>query len=136
MIFIIIYIYSYVYLCIYTPSYQHFKAFTVSKFDSETTFQRQFKVHSLKAIQHVSSGIHVYIYIYTISNQHFKAFTVSTVATSTGLCATCTHQETHISFCNWLALAQIPATYLSPCMECLNVSNTETKYTHAYLLDL
>ena len=63
MIFMIIYIYSYVYLCIYTPSYQHFKAFAVSKFDSETTFQRQFKVHSLKAIQHVSSGIHVYIYI-------------------------------------------------------------------------
>ena len=51
-------------VCIYIPSYQHFKAFAVSKFDSETTFQRQFKVHSLKAIQHVSSGIHVYIYIY------------------------------------------------------------------------
>ena len=96
MIFMIIYIYLYVYLCIYTPSYQHFKAFAVSKFDSETTFQREFKIHSLKAIQHVSSGIHVY----TISNQHFKAFTVSTVATSTGLCATCTRQETHISFCN------------------------------------
>ena len=64
MIFMIIYIYSYVYLCIYTPSYQHFKAFAVSKFDSETTFQRQFKVHSLKAIQHVSLGIHVYIHIY------------------------------------------------------------------------
>ena len=41
----------------------------------------------------------VYMYIYTISNQHFKAFTVSTVATSTGLCATCTCQETRISFC-------------------------------------
>ena len=63
MIFIIIYIYSYVYLCIYTPSYQHFKAFAVSKFDSETTFQQEFKVPSLKAIQHVSLGIHVYIYI-------------------------------------------------------------------------
>ena len=37
--------------------------------------------------------MYIYIYIYTISNQHFKAFTVSTVATSTGLCATC------ISFC-------------------------------------
>ena len=98
MIFMIIYIYSHVYLCIYTPSYQHFKAFAVSKFDSETTFQRQFKVHSLKAIQHVSSGIHVYIY--TISNQHFKAFTVSTVATSTGLCASCTRQDTRISFSN------------------------------------
>ena len=41
----------------------------------------------------------IYIYIHTISNQHFKAFTVSTVATSTGLCATCTCQETRISFC-------------------------------------
>jgi len=41
MIFMIIYIYSYVYLCIYTPSYQHFKAFAVSKFDSETTFLYQ-----------------------------------------------------------------------------------------------
>ena len=81
----------------YTPSYQHFKAFAVSKFDSETTFQRELKVHSLQAIQHVSSGIHVYIY--TISNQHFKAFTVSTVTTSTGLCATCTRQETRMSFC-------------------------------------
>ena len=41
----------------------------------------------------------VYIYIYTISNQHFKAFTVSTVTMSTGLCATCTRQETRMSFC-------------------------------------
>ena len=41
----------------------------------------------------------IYIYIYTISNQHFKAFTVSTVTTSTGLCATCTRQETRMSFC-------------------------------------
>ena len=45
-------------------------------------------------------------------------------------------------FLFWLALAQVswrggvPTTNLSPCMECLNVSNTETKYTHAYLLDL
>ena len=109
------------------------------------------------------------IYVYTISNQHFKAFTVSTVATSTGLCATCTCQETRISFCvltctrasfpvrenspscgysgqktlqkrlskqaSFLA-GGVPATNLSPCMKCLNVSNTETKYTHAYLLDL
>ena len=109
--------------------------------------------------------MYIYIYIYTISNQHFNAFTVSTVATSTGLCATC------ISFCvltctcasfpvrenspscgfsgqktvqkrlskqaSFLAGGGwVPATNLSPCMECLNVSNTETKYTHAYLLDL
>jgi len=47
MIFIIIYIYSYVYLCIYTPSYQHFKAFPVSKFNSETSFLYQlFKENS------------------------------------------------------------------------------------------
>ena len=46
-------------------------------------------------------------------------------------------------FVFWLALTQVswqgggvPTTNLSPCMECLNVSNTETKYTHAYLLDL
>jgi len=84
----------------------------------------------------------IYIYIYTISNQHFKAFTVSTVTTSTGLCATCTRQETRMSFCvltctraSFLA-GGVPTTNLSPCMECLNVSNTETKYTHAYLLDL
>ena len=43
--------------------------------------------------------MYIYIYIYTISNQHFKAFTVSTVTTSTGLCATCTRQETRMSFC-------------------------------------
>jgi len=82
------------------------------------------------------------IYIYTISNQHFKAFTVSTVTTSTGLCATCTRQETRMSFCVLTCtrasflVGGVPTTNLSPCMECLNVSNTETKYTHAYLLDL
>ena len=42
MIFIIIYIQSYLYLFIYTPSYQHFKAFPVSKFNSETSFLYQF----------------------------------------------------------------------------------------------
>ena len=41
MIFMIIYIYSYVYLCIYTPSYEHFKAFAVSRSDYETTFLYQ-----------------------------------------------------------------------------------------------
>ena len=41
MIFIIIYIYSYLYLFIYTPSYPHFKAFPVSKFNSETSFLYQ-----------------------------------------------------------------------------------------------
>ena len=69
----IFYIYSYVYLCIYTPSYQHFKAFAVSKFDSETTFQQEFKVPSLKAIQHVSLGIHVYTRLGTTSSRVRKA---------------------------------------------------------------
>jgi len=41
MIFIIIYIYSNLNLCIYTPSYPHFKAFPVSKFNSETSFLYQ-----------------------------------------------------------------------------------------------
>ena len=149
MIFMIIYIYSYVYLCIYTPSYQHFKAFAVSKFDSESTFLYQLFNKNLKFTVYkpfnmfLQVYMYVYIYIYTISNQHFKAFTVSTVTTSTGLCATCTRQETRMSFCvltctraSFLEGGGVPTTILSPCMECLNVSNTETKYTHAYLLDL
>ena len=38
---------SYLYLCIYTPSYPHFKAFPVSKFNSETSFLYQlFKENS------------------------------------------------------------------------------------------
>jgi len=42
-----IFIPIYVYLCIYTPSYQHFKAFPVSKFNSETSFLYQlFKENS------------------------------------------------------------------------------------------
>ena len=46
MIFIIFYIYSYLYLCIYTPSYPHFKAFPASKLNSETSFLSQlFKVN-------------------------------------------------------------------------------------------
>ena len=53
----------------------------------------QFKSHSTCFFRYTC------IYIYTISNKHFKAFTVSTVATSTGLCATCTCQETCTSFC-------------------------------------
>ena len=47
MIFIIIYIYMNLYLCIYTPLYPHFKAFPVSKFNSETSFLYQlFKENS------------------------------------------------------------------------------------------
>ena len=45
----------YAFIIYNTPSYEHL---------SVSTLQQEFKVHSLKAIQHVSSGIHVYIYIY------------------------------------------------------------------------
>ena len=56
----------------------------------------QFTSHSTCFFRYTC--IYIYVYIYTISNQHFKAFTVSTVTTSTGLCATCTRQETRMSF--------------------------------------
>ena len=47
IVFIINYSYSYIYLCIYTPSYQHFKAFPVSNINSETSFVYQlFKENS------------------------------------------------------------------------------------------
>ena len=58
----------------------------------------QFKSHSTCFFRYTCIYIYIHIYIYTISNQHCKAFTVSTVATSTGLCATCTRQETRMSF--------------------------------------
>ena len=95
MIFIINYIQSYVYLCIYTPSYQHFKAFPVSKFNSEISFLYQlFKQDSkfivIKVIQGYLSAfydvfvfIFIYTYIYTPSNQHFKAFPVSKINSET-----------------------------------------------------
>ena len=93
--FVIIYIQSYVYLCIYTPSYQHFKAFPDSKFNSEISFLYQlFKEDSkfivIKVIQGYLSAfydvfvfIFIYTYIYTPSNQHFKAFPVSKINSET-----------------------------------------------------
>ena len=73
MIFIIIYIYSCLYLCIYTPSYPHFKAFPVSKFNSETSFLSQlFKENSnvivvkpCKLINEAIFLIFIIIYIYS-----------------------------------------------------------------------
>ena len=74
-----LYIYSYVYLCICTPSYQHFKAFSVSKFNSETSFLCQlFKENSnlivLKPCKLINVDffgfsllfifIHIYIYAF------------------------------------------------------------------------
>ena len=73
MIFIIIYIYSYVYLCMYTPSYQHFKAFSVSNFNSEISFLYQlFKENSncivkksCKVIRLIFMMSLFFIFIYT-----------------------------------------------------------------------
>ena len=82
MIFIIIYIYSYLYLCIYTPSYPHFKAFPVSKFNSETSFLYQlFKENSTFIVSKPSKLIneaifwfsllfifvHIFIYAFLVS---------------------------------------------------------------------
>ena len=84
MIFIIIYIYMNLYLCIYTPLYPHFKAFPVSKFNSETnfsisTFQGEFKYHSFKAMQAnkwsyflIFIIIYVYSYLYLCIYTFFK----------------------------------------------------------------
>jgi hypothetical protein len=83
MIFIVIYIYSYVYLCIYTPSYQLFKAFSVSKFNSEISFLYQlFKENSNFIVKKLCKVIcllfmmslffiFIYTYIYTPSTQVF-----------------------------------------------------------------
>ena len=81
MIFNIIYIYSHVYLCIYTPSYQYFKAFPVSNFNSETSFLYQlFKENSnfilVKPCKVISlsifSSVHsIIIYEYICIFMHF-----------------------------------------------------------------
>ena len=100
MIFIIIYIYLNLYLCIYTPSYQHFKAFPVSKFNSETSFlyqlfneninynrsklersltakvdRQKLKIHFFFSFNFFLNFYFIYLfmyfYVYTPSNQHF-----------------------------------------------------------------
>ena len=98
MIFIIIYIYSSVYLCmyIYTPSFQHFKAFSVSNFNSEISFLYQLFYENSNFIVKKSCKViclilwclcflYLFIrtYIYTTSNQHFKAFPVSKINSET-----------------------------------------------------
>ena len=65
MIFIIIYICSYVYLCIYTPLYQHFKAFfCVSKFNSETSFLYQLFKENSNFIVLKLGKMFIYVYMY------------------------------------------------------------------------
>jgi len=66
MIFIILYIYSYVYLCIYSPSYEHFKAFPLSKFNSETSFLYQlFKENSNFIVKKPCKVIYLSIFYYS-----------------------------------------------------------------------
>ena len=75
------------YLCIYTPSYQHFKAFPLSKFNTSFLYQlfkensnvivkKPCKVICLSAYDVFVFYIYLYIHIYTPSNQHSKAFSV------------------------------------------------------------
>ena len=88
---VFIFLFSYTY--IYTPSNQHFKAFLVSKFNSETSFLYQlFKENSNFIVTEPCKVIgesifYVFLYylylfdlylcIYTPSYPHFKAFPVS-----------------------------------------------------------
>jgi len=81
--FSFLYIYSYVYLCIYTPSYRHFKAFPVSKFNSETSFLYQlFKENSnfivLKPCKVIYKSIfydfHSYLYLFICLFMHLYTF--------------------------------------------------------------
>ena len=85
MMFIIIHIYLYVYLCIYTPLYPHFKAFPVSKFNSETSFLYQlfkafgeFKYHRFKARQankwSYFFDFHYYLYLVICLFMHLHNF--------------------------------------------------------------
>ena len=56
---------SFVYTCIYTISNQHFKAFTVSKFYSETTFLYQlFKANSNFIVESHATCSFMYVYLY------------------------------------------------------------------------
>ena len=62
MIFIILYIY----LCIYSPSYEHFKAFPLSKFNSETSFLYQlFKENSNFIVKKPCKVIYLSIFYYS-----------------------------------------------------------------------
>ena len=80
-VFIVIYIYSFVYLCIYTPSYQHFNSETsflyqLFKENSNFIVKKPCKVIYFSAYDVFVFYIYLYIHIYTPSNQHSKAFSV------------------------------------------------------------
>ena len=88
MIFIIIYIYSYLYLCIYTPSYPHFKAFPVLKFNSETSFLCQlFKENSniivLKPGKLINEAIFWFSLLFIFIHIFIDAYTVLLISPGT-----------------------------------------------------
>ena len=99
----------------------------------------QFTSHSTCFFRYTC--IHIYIYIQYQINI-LKPLQCPQLQRAQGYVQLAPARKLAWVFVFWLALAQVswrggvPTTNLSPCMECLNVSNTETKYTHAYLLDL
>ena len=88
MIFIIIYIYLNLYLCIYTPSYPHFKAFPVLKFNSETSFLCQlFKENSniivLKPGKLINEAIFWFSLLFIFIHIFIDAYTVLLISPGT-----------------------------------------------------
>ena len=112
MIFMIIYIYSYVYLCIYTPSYQHFKAFAiaVSKFDSESTFLYQLFNKNLKftVYKPFNMFLQVYMYIYIQYQINIlKPLQCPQLQRAQGYVQLAPARKLAWVFLFWLALAQV-----------------------------
>ena len=112
MIFMIIYIYSYVYLCIYTPSYHHFKAFAVSKFDSETTFMYQLfnKNWKFTVYKPFNMFLQVYMYIYMYIQYQInilKPLQCPQLQRAQGYVQLAPARKLAWVFVFWLALAQV-----------------------------
>ena len=110
MIFMIIYIYSYVYLCIYSPSYQHFKAFAVSKFDSEITFLYQLLNKNSKFIVYkpFNMFLQVYMYIYIQYQINIlKPLQCPQLQRAQGYVQLAPARKLAWVFVFWLALAQV-----------------------------
>ena len=91
---LLFFIFYSIYLSMYTPSNQHFKAFPLSKISSETSFLYQlFNENSnfivLKPCKVIYFSIYYFYYLYiylgmyTPSNHHFKAFPVSKINSET-----------------------------------------------------
>ena len=96
--YLFLYFYNnlWLYLSIYTPSNQHFKAFPVSKINSETSFLYHiFKKNSNFIVLKPCKVIYFFMFYYfyyclciyfgmcTPSNHHFNAFPVSKINSNT-----------------------------------------------------